>query len=82
MDQHNDHDHTPSYWRSRALLAFCVLAAVAAFFLWSGHRAHVMGALPYLLLLACPVMHLFIHGTHGHGGSSNPGHGSSGKNQS
>jgi len=38
---------------------------IAAYFLWSEHRAHVMGALPYLLLLACPVMHLFHH-HHGH----------------
>ena len=27
---------------------------------------HALGALPYLLLLACPLMHLFMH--HGHGG--------------
>ncbi len=38
---------------------------VAAFFLWTEHRAHLMGALPYLLLLACPLMHLFHH-SHGH----------------
>lgn len=40
--------------------------AVAAFFLWTEHRAHLLGILPYLLLLACPLMHLFHHG-HGHG---------------
>ena len=40
--------------------------AVAAFFLWTEHRAHVMGLLPYLLLLACPLMHLFHHHGHGH----------------
>jgi hypothetical protein len=38
---------------------------VAAFFLWTEHRAHLLGVLPYLLLLACPLMHLFHHG-HGH----------------
>jgi hypothetical protein len=30
----------------------------------------VLGALPYLLLLACPLMHLFMHrgqGNHHHG---------------
>lgn len=37
----------------------------AAFFLWTEHRAHLLGALPYLILLACPVMHFFHHG-HGH----------------
>ena len=35
---------------------------VAAFFLWTEHRAHVLGALPYLLVLACPLMHFFHHG--------------------
>ncbi|MBX6370611.1 MAG: DUF2933 domain-containing protein [Rhodospirillales bacterium] len=29
------------------------------------HTAHVFGALPYLLLLACPLLHLFHHGGHG-----------------
>lgn len=38
---------------------------IAAFFLWTEHRAHLLGALPYLLLLACPLMHVFHHG-HGH----------------
>jgi hypothetical protein len=40
--------------------------AVAAFFLWTEHRAHLLGALPYLILLACPLMHVFHHGGHGH----------------
>lgn len=40
-------------------------AAVALFYLWSEHRAHLFGVLPYLLLLACPLMHFFMHGHHG-----------------
>ena len=39
----------------------------AGYFLVLEHRAHLGGALyylPYVLLLACPVMHLFMH--HGH----------------
>ena len=41
--------------------------AVAAFFLITEHWAHVLGALPLLLLLACPLMHLFMHhGSHNH----------------
>ena len=53
-------------------LGFCVLAAVAAFFLWEEHRAHILGALPYLLLLLCPLMHFLMH--RGHSGHSS-GHG-------
>jgi hypothetical protein len=37
---------------------------VAGFFLFTEHRAHLLGILPYLLLLACLLMHLFMH--HGH----------------
>lgn len=47
------------------LLAFI---AVAAYFLITEHRAHLSGLLyylPFLLLLACPLMHLFMHGGHG-----------------
>ena len=49
-----------------ALLGFL---AIAVFFLFTEHRAHFFGILPYLLLLACPLLHLFMHGKHGgHGG--------------
>jgi hypothetical protein len=36
----------------------------SSFFLWTEHKAHLLGALPYLFFLACPLMHLFMH--HGH----------------
>jgi Protein of unknown function (DUF2933) len=54
------------------LLAFL---AIAAFFLLTEHRAHVWGVAPYLLLLACPLLHFFMHGRHG-------GHGGHGRNGS
>lgn len=53
------------FWRSPAGIALCLFLAIAAFFLWT-ERAHVLGALPWLLLLACPLLHLFMHrGRHG-----------------
>jgi Protein of unknown function (DUF2933) len=40
--------------------------------LFTEHRAHVLGALIWLPLLACPLMHMFMHhGGHGHGGHRN-----------
>jgi fucose permease len=50
---------------SKAGLVVClVIAAVGVYLLWA-HSGHVLYALPYLLLLACPLMHFFGHG-HGH----------------
>jgi len=43
-----------------------------AFLLLSEHRAHALGYLPFLLILACPLMHVFMH--HGHGQDSRGNH--------
>ena len=63
-------DPKPGGWlRSRSVLVFLGFAAIALFFLWEEHKAHILGALPYILLLMCPLLHLF-HGGHGnHGGT-------------
>lgn len=53
------------WYRSRAGVTLLVFMAIAAFFLLTEHTAHVFGALPFLLILACPLMHLFMHGGHG-----------------
>lgn len=54
---------------SRLLLVLgaWTLCAVGAYFLLTRHFDHVLQAVPYLLLLACPLMHLFghRHGAHG-----------------
>ncbi len=55
----------PPFWRSRYAVGLLVMGAIAAYFLLSEHRAHFLGALPLLLLLSCPLMHVFMH--HGHG---------------
>ena len=68
----------PDRFRVPLWLGFCVLAAIAGFFLWEEHRAHILGALPYILLLLCPLMHYFMHRGHGHG-SRHGGNGNGGK---
>jgi len=56
-------------WRWAFQVSVIGFLAIAVFFLWTEHRAHLLGALPFLLLLACPLLHLFHHGGHGgHGG--------------
>jgi hypothetical protein len=55
------------------LLAFL---GIAAFFVLTEHRAHAWGLAPYLLLLACPLVHFFMHGRRGGHGrdGSHAGH--------
>lgn len=60
-----EHGHEPqagSRWRRRVALA--VFAAGAAYFLLTEHRAHTIQALPWIILLLCPLMHVFMHGGH------------------
>ncbi len=46
---------------------------VAAFYLLREHWGPALGALPHRILLACPVMHLFMHHGHRHRGSGPSG---------
>jgi hypothetical protein len=59
------HEAPPRFWSSRYAIGLVVIGGVAAYFLLTEHLAHVVGALPFLLLLACPLMHVFMHGGHG-----------------
>ena len=73
--EHKHESDNDGAMKSKANIALIVFLIIGAFFLVTDHRAHLSGWLPYwpyLLLLACPLMHLFMHGGHGH-----EGHGSS-----
>lgn len=70
---HSAHDHTPSFCRSRTGIALLVFLGLAAALLAAEHWVHLAGSLPLLLLLLCPLMHLFMHGGHGHGGHDHNG---------
>lgn len=74
---HQDGPEHGQWFRSRTSWAWIGFIAVAGFFLLTEHRAHGLGALPFLLLLACPLMRLFHlhgHGSHGAGGSHSGQH--------
>jgi Protein of unknown function (DUF2933) len=53
--------------KARAGLVLFGFLVVAGTLLFTEHRAHVLGLLVWLPLLACPLMHLFMHGGHHHG---------------
>lgn len=65
------HDHSnPQRPNKLSLISrwvFFGFVAVGAYFLITEHRAHLYGALPFLLLAACPLLHLFHHRGHRHG---------------
>ena len=66
------HEQTQaSWWRSKGGIAVIGFGLVVGFYVLREHYAHAVGALPYLLLLACPLMHLFMH--RGHGGHHGTG---------
>jgi hypothetical protein len=67
QNEQDDRDRANS--RTKWVLAGFL--AVAAYLLITEHQAHLSGVLnylPYLLLLACPLMHVFHHGRHGNHG--------------
>lgn len=49
----------------RAWWAFGGFAVFALILLAVEHRAHLLGWLPWLILLACLLIHRFMHGSHG-----------------
>lgn len=69
-----DHKHETANdgtMKSKANIALVVFLLIGAYFLATEHWAHISGWIPYwpyLLLLACPLMHLFMHGGHGRHG--------------
>lgn len=77
-DPQSPENHNPNSKLNWILLGFLV---IAGYFLVMEHKAHLDGVLtylPYLLLLACPLMHLFMHHDHGRHGEhpsqkDNPG---------
>lgn len=58
-----------SFWLTTNGLAAIALIGSVLYFLLTEHRAHFIYGLPFLILLLCPLMHMFMHRGHGgHGG--------------
>ena len=67
------HPQEQPWWRFPTGIVTLGFLGVAGFFLITEHTAHVFGALPWLLIAACPLIHLFMHHGHGGGGNSHSG---------
>lgn len=55
----------PSFWSTPSGWAALGLIGAASYFLLMEHTQHFFQFLPYLILLLCPLMHVFMHGSHG-----------------
>lgn len=62
---HEHQSQNGSWLGSPRGIVLLVFLAIIGLFLFTEHREHLFGILPYLLLLACPFMHFFMHGRHG-----------------
>lgn len=78
MTQHDHSSHRDqprgNFFTSPAGLVLIGFLVIAGALLFTEHRAHVLGALIYVPLLVCPLMHFFMHGRHG-------GHGADGQDR-
>lgn len=54
------------WWKSQKGIAILIALAALGVYLIVWHQQHVLGALPFLFILLCPLMHLFMHSGHGH----------------
>jgi hypothetical protein len=76
-DRHGERQpERQSFWFSPTGLVTLGFLGVAGYYLVTEHAAHLFGALPWLLIAACPLMHLFMHhrhhGGHDHGAKAEP----------
>ena len=72
---HNNEPDNDNNKNPKAKWAFIGFLVIAGYFLFTEHRAHLSGWLSsygiWILLLACPLLHIFMHGGHGgHSGTS------------
>lgn len=80
MQHNHEGHHRPepgqkvSWWKTSAGMVAICFFIIAGYFLIREHGAHIGGNWIWLILLLCPLMHVFMHGGHG-------GHGGHGKNK-
>jgi hypothetical protein len=76
-DAHREREMTQELSnRSNKLFRWTIwtAGAVALVYLIVEHRPHLLGWIPYLIILACPLTHFFMHRRHGgHDGRRDPG---------
>jgi hypothetical protein len=54
-----------SFWSTPSGWAALGLIGAASYFLLMEHTQHFFLFLAFLILLVCPFIHMFLHGSHG-----------------
>lgn len=65
-DHDNIHPKRPGFFQTPTGWITTVVLLGLAVYLWVAHQAHVLAVLPILILLLCPLMHVFMHRGHRH----------------
>ena len=60
---------TSSFWTTPQGLVALIFIGFVSYFLLMEHREHLFQWLPFLIILACPLMHIYMHGSHGESSS-------------
>jgi Protein of unknown function (DUF2933) len=68
----NQQSQARHWLRSRTGIVLLAFLGIMAFFLVTEYTAHVLGALPFLFVLLCPLLHFLLHGRHGGGHDRHP----------
>ncbi|WP_339864789.1 DUF2933 domain-containing protein [Paremcibacter congregatus] len=70
MNYDHEHYHKPEknrpWWKTPYGMAAIFFFVVAGYFLITEHGAHIGSNWIWLILLLCPLMHVFMHGGHNH----------------
>ncbi|SDY26344.1 DUF2933 domain-containing protein [Pseudomonas sp. NFACC08-1] len=72
MNTHQPPAGATPFWRGKTGIVLIMLLAIGLFYLAREHFSHIAANWPYLILLICPLMHIFGHGHGGHGRHGQP----------
>lgn len=69
MQHDHEHYHQPEHkikwWQTNTGTLLVIFFAVGGYFLVNEHSAHIAENAFLLILLLCPLIHIFMHGGHG-----------------